>query len=203
MKRQMLKLVFAVGAVVLMSATAQAAVENGQAAPDFTLTDTQGKTHKLSDYAGKTVVLEWTNYDCPFVVKHYGSGNMQSLQQKYGGEGVVWLSINSSAPGKQGNYSTEEWASRIDKQGVKAAAVLLDPEGTVGRTYGAKTTPHMFVVDESGVVVYQGAIDDTPSFDADDIPESKNFVKAALDAIMAGMPVAEASSKPYGCSVKY
>lgn len=203
MKNQTLMLAALVGAAMFHSPSAQAAVEPGQTAPDFTLTDTEGNTHTLSDFRGNPVVLEWVNYDCPFVRKHYDVGNMQALQEIYTGEDVIWLSINSSAPGKQGNYDLDEWAERIDDQDVEATAVLLDPDGEVGRAYGAKTTPHMYIIDAEGTVVYQGAIDDNPSFDSSDIPESRNYVREALDSLLSGMPVAEASTTPYGCSVKY
>ena len=175
----------------------------GQPAPAFTATDSSGQSHSLSAYKGKWVVLEWTNHGCPFVQKHYGSGNMQKLQQAYTQKGVVWLSLISSAPGKQG-YLDGAQANALNKQrGAHPSAVLLDPTGQVGRAYGAKTTPHMFIVDPQGTLVYAGGIDDTPSADPADIPKSRNFVSAALDAVLAGKPVATATSTPYGCSVKY
>jgi peroxiredoxin len=181
----------------------QADVKVGEPAPDFTLTDTNGDGHALSQYKGKYVVLEWFNYECPFVVKHYESGNMQKLQQEYTGKDVVWLSINSSAEGKQGQYAPEEMNKLASERGVKSTALLLDPDGKVGQQYGAKTTPHMFVIDPQGTLIYQGAIDDTPSADKDDVKTAKNSVKAALDAAMTGQPVAEPTTKSYGCSVKY
>lgn len=175
----------------------------GEPAPDFALKDTQGNDQSLSAYKGKFVVLEWTNYDCPFVQKMYDSATMQGLQKTYTDKGVVWLSINSSAPGKQGNYPPEAWNAMIATRGAAPTAVLLDPDGKVGRLYGAKTTPHMFIVDPSGSLIYQGAIDNVPSAEAEDVAAAKNYVRAALEEAMAGKPVSEPSTKAYGCSVKY
>ena len=175
----------------------------GQPAPDFNLTDTSGAAHKLSDYKGKFVVLEWTNPDCPFVKKHYGSGNMQGLQKELTGKGAVWLSINSSAEGKQGNYPSDKWQEIIKERGIASTAVLLDPDGKVGKEYGAKTTPHMFMVSPEGSLIYEGAIDDTPSTDPGDIASAKNYVKAAFEEASSGKPVTEAATQSYGCSVKY
>lgn len=175
----------------------------GEAAPEFTAVDSQGKSHKLSDFKGKYVVLEWLNHGCPYVAKHYGAKNMQAMQAEYTGKGVVWLSIISSAEGKQG-YSTPEQANAaVAEHGAKPTAVLLDPKGEVGRLYGAKTTPHMFVVDPAGNLIYKGAIDSVKSTDADDIAGATNYVRAALDAAMAGKAVATTETPPYGCSVKY
>ncbi len=148
-------------------------------------------------------MLEWINHGCPFVKKHYGSGNMQKLQKEYTAKGVVWLSVASSAPGKEGYMKADAWNKAIvDKKSV-ATAVLLDPDGVVGRAYGAKTTPHMFVIDAQGNVAYKGAIDDRPSTDTADVPGAKNYVRAALDSVLAGKPVETASTTPYGCGVKY
>jgi peroxiredoxin len=183
------------------AAAAEAIV--GQPAPSFTLTDTNGARRSLSDYQGKVVVLEWFNHDCPFVRKHYGSGNMQRLQKKWTGAGVIWLSINSSAPGKQGNYPPEKANELTRAKHASPTAVLLDPDGTVGREYGAKTTPHMFVIDRKGTVVYAGGIDDKPSTDQADVATAHNYVDAALTETLAGKPVTVATSTPYGCSVKY
>lgn len=188
---------------VVMTQFARAEVATGAAAPDFTLTDTSGTSHKLSDFKGKTVVLEWVNHGCPFVVKHYSKGNMQGLQADYTGKGVVWLSICSSAEGKQGHYTAEGWQKLNAEKGGKATAILLDAEGTVGKLYGAKTTPHMYVINADGTLVYQGAIDDKASTEADDIPGAKNYVAAALDEVLAGKAVTVGQTKPYGCSVKY
>jgi peroxiredoxin len=184
---------------VLLAAPLQAAPTIGQPAPDFTLTDTSGKTHKLSDFAGKIVVLEWINDGCPFVQRHYGSKNMQTLQQTYTGKGVIWLSVCSSSKGEQGNHSAADWESLRQKQGHKSTALLLDEPGTVGRAYGAKTTPHMFVIDAQGKLAYNGAIDSNNN----DVTKAENYVAAALDALLAGKAVAKTTSTPYGCGVKY
>jgi peroxiredoxin len=186
-----------------ISLKAQADVASGMPAPNFTLSDTNGKNHSLSDFQGKFVVLEWTNHDCPFVRKHYDSQNMQNLQKAYTGKGVVWLTINSSAPGKQGHFPPETWNELTKTKGASPTAVLLDTDGKVGKMYGAQTTPHMYVIDPKGTLVYQGAIDSTPSADSDDIPKSKNYTQAALDESMAGKNVSTPSTKSYGCSVKY
>jgi peroxiredoxin len=175
----------------------------GSAAPDFSLTDAKGKTHSLSQYKGKYIVLEWFNPECPFVKKHYGGGNMQKLQQEYTGKGVVWFSIDSSAPGSEGNLSPEQAEKVTTAWKTKQTALLLDPEGKAGRAYGAKNTPHMFVIDPQGKVVYEGAIDNKATPNPADIPSSTNYVKVALDESLAGKPVTTANTKPYGCSVKY
>ncbi len=197
----LLPILIAALALGAVQAWAQAAV--GAPAPSFTLTDTKGAAHALADFAGKPVVLEWTNPDCPFVKKHYGAKNMQALQAKYVAQGVVWLSVCSSASGKQGHYPADEWNRILAEQGSAATALLLDPDGQVGRAYGAKTTPHLFVVDAAGTLVYDGAIDDNPSTDSADIPGARAYVSEALDAVLAGAPVPVAQTKPYGCSVKY
>ena len=175
----------------------------GKPAPNFALPDTNGKNHSFSDYKGKIVVLEWINHDCPFVEKLYNSGHMQKLQKSYTGKGIIWLSINSSAPGK-GGYCTPEKANELIKQ-KKAAptALLLDPDGKVGKLYGAKTTPHMFIINSDGVLVYNGAIDDIRSTKIEDIPKAKNYVQIALDEVLEGKKVSIQTSVPYGCSVKY
>lgn len=175
----------------------------GSPAPAFTLTDTKGKQHSLADYKGKYVVLEWVNFGCPFVKKHYESGNMQATQKKAVEKGVVWLSVCSSAKFKQGHMSAADWNEEIAERKLASTAVLLDESGQVGRTYGAKTTPHMYIVNPDGVLIYKGAIDDKPSTNKDDIPGARNHVLAALDESMAGKPVSTASTTPYGCSVKY
>ncbi len=188
-----------------LAAGLQAGIETGKPAPDFSLSDEQGKTVKLSDFKGKTVVLEWLNEGCPFVQKHYhDSGNLPALQKKYTDKKVVWLSIVSSAEGKQGYWATGEEA-RAFKAQQKAAMthILKDADGAVGRAYGAKTTPHMFIIDAKGVLAYQGAIDDKASTKARDIPKAKNWVAQALDEILAKKPVSVSDTKPYGCSVKY
>jgi len=177
--------------------------EIGAPAPAFTLPDTYGNQQSLSDYAGKWVVLEWLNYGCPFVQKHYRSGNMQKLQTEYGEQGVVWFSVVSSAPGKQGYYEPAEMNAMNEEHGNAAAAVLLDPEGTVGMAYGAKTTPQMYVIDPQGILLYNGAIDDRASTHLSDIEGAHNYLVQALTQAMAGEPVSQPTTQPYGCSVKY
>jgi len=167
------------------------------------LPDTTGATRSLSAYKGKFVVLEWVNFECPFVGKHYGSGHMQKLQKDYTGKGVVWLSVNSSRAGSQGYYASDKVNALIKEKGAAPTAYLLDTAGTAGRAYGARTTPHMFIVDPKGTLIYAGGIDDTPSTDQADIATAKNFVSKALDEALAGKPVTTASSQAYGCSVKY
>lgn len=175
----------------------------GRTAPDFTLPNLDGEPVSLSDSRGQFVVLEWTNYDCPFVVKHYSTGNMQRLQNKYMEQGVAWLTICSSAPGKQGYFEPERWKELAADRNSTPTAILLDPAGDVGRAYRARTTPEMFVIDPEGVLLYMGAIDDNPSSRPEDVETAKNYVEAALDAAMAGEPVETAVTRPYGCSVKY
>src|ERR1700730_4679497 len=175
----------------------------GSAAPDFSLTDAKGQTHSLSQYKGKYVVLEWFNPECPFVKKHYGSGNMQKLQEEFTAKGVVWLSIDSSAPGLEGNLTAEQAEKKIAEWKTKQTALVLDPDGKAGRTYGAKNTPHMFVINPEGKIIYEGAIDSKPSSNASDIAGSTNYVKVALEESLAGKTVSNANTKPYGCSVKY
>lgn len=175
----------------------------GKAAPNFTLTDANGETHSLSDFKGKYVVLEWTNFGCPFVVAHYNSGNMPQLQADMSKKDVVWLSICSSAPGKQGYYEGKELKAAIEKNGLKSSAYLIDADGTVGRMYNAKTTPNMYVVDPNGTLIYAGAIDDHPTVKQDEVKGSTNYVKAALMQAMAGEKIAVSNTQPYGCGVKY
>lgn len=172
-------------------------------APAFTLTDTNGNEHSLSDFKGKVVVLEWFNHGCPFVVKHYKEGHMQALQQTYTDKGVVWLAICSSAEGKQGYETAEGHNKTAEAKGTNATAILMDADGKVGRAYDARTTPHMYVIDTEGQLVYQGAIDDKRSTNPADIATSKNYVKAALDAVLAGEEVEVSSTVAYGCTVKY
>lgn len=180
-----------------------AAVETGKPAENFTLADLDGKSHSLADFKGKYVVLEWYNSDCPFVKKHYESGNMQKLQKEYTGKDVVWLSINSSAAGKQGHYTADEYKKIAAENKTAPTALLLDHDGKVGKLYAAKTTPHIYIINPEGTLIYQGAIDSKASPSADDIATSENYVKTTLDAAMAGKPVATDTTKPYGCSVKY
>ena len=185
------------------SMAANARVSVNQAAPDFTAVDSNGKEHRLSDFKGKTVVLEWTNHDCPYVRKHYDSGNMQALQKTATGKGIVWLSIISSAPGKQGHVSGAEANRLTSSRNAAPTAVLLDESGEIGGLYGAKTTPHMYIIDEGGELVYMGGIDSIPSTDTNDIARATNYVDAALNALSSGQPIEDAVTRPYGCSVKY
>ncbi len=180
-----------------------AEADAGQPAPAFTATDTAGTPHSLEALKGKFVVLEWFNHECPFVRKHYGSGNMQRLQQEWTTRGVIWLSVNSSAPGKQGHLSPEQADALTAEKSAAPTAVILDPAGALGRLYGAKTTPHLFVINPEGVVVYAGAIDDHASTDPADIPQAVNYVQEALESALAGQPVATPQTRSYGCSVKY
>src|SRR5437762_966139 len=172
----------------------------GTVAPDFSLTDSKGKTQSVSQYRGKYVVLEWFNPECPFVKKHYGSGNMQKLQEEFTAKGVVWLTIDSSAPGLEGNLTAEQANAKIADWKAHSSALLLDPDGKAGRTYGVKNTPHMFVINPEGKIVYEGAIDSKPTPNPSDIASSTNYVKAALDESLAGKTVTTPSSRPYGCS---
>lgn len=173
-------------------------------APDFTLVDSHGKSHTLSDYQGRIVVLEWINFGCPFVQKHYNGKNMQALQDKYTGEDIVWFSICSSAPGKQGHYdSNEDLNEKLKEEGSNATAYLIDESGKVGRMYDAKTTPHMYIINKEGMLVYAGAIDDKPSTRLDDLKTANNYVSERLDLLLAGKNVDPAKNQPYGCSVKY
>jgi len=184
-------------------AIANAEVSIGQPAPDFTLTDCSGKKVSLSDYKGKVVVLEWVNHGCSFVVKHYGAGNMQKLQADATAKGVVWLSICSSAPSKQGHMTGGDASKACAEKKTASTAYLLDESGEVGKKYGAKRTPEMYVIDANGVLVYHGAIDDKKSTNPGDIAGSKNYVAAALDEVLAGKPVSTPKTEAYGCSVKY
>lgn len=175
----------------------------GSAAPDFSVVDAAGKTRTLSEFKGKHVVLEWFNPECPFVKKHYGSGNMQKLQETYTGKGVVWLSVDSSAAGMEGNLTADASNKIATSWKTHPTAVLLDADGKVGQAYGAKNTPHMFVISPDGKIIYEGAIDSKASPNAADIASSTNYVKVALDESLAGKPVSTPSTRPYGCSVKY
>ncbi len=196
------RMVLAVLVLVMLSVLLQAA-RVGEPAPEFTATDSNGQSHALSAYRGKFVVLEWHNRDCPYTHKHYASGNMERLQQKWTARGVVWFTVISSAPGKQGYVTADEENAYIREVHAAPTAVLLDPEGKLGRLYGAKTTPHMFVIDPDGKLVYDGAIDDKPTTDVSDIAAAHNYVDAALTAAIAGQPVEVSVTRPYGCSVKY
>jgi peroxiredoxin len=194
------RIALALAFVVALSAYA---IRVGSPAPAFTGTDTNGRTQSLSEYRGKFVVLEWTNKDCPYTKKQYDSGNMQSLQKQWTAKGVVWFTILSSAPGEQGHMTASEENAWLSKIHANPTAAILDPSGMIGHAYEAKTTPHMFIIDPTGKLIYDGAIDDHPTTDPADVPASKNYVSAALTQAAAGQPVAVAYTRPYGCSVKY
>ncbi len=195
--RRLLSFALAVTALPLLALTP------GSQAPDFKGTDSNGQSHSLSQYRGKYVVLEWANRGCPYDQKHYRSGNMESLQRDWTGKGVVWLSVISSAPGEQGSVTPAEENQYLKTMKAAPTAALLDPDGTIGHLYQAKTTPHIFVIDPQGKLIYQGAIDDKPTTDLADIRTARNYLNDALNAAMAGKPVPVASTRPYGCSVKY
>lgn len=190
-------------ACAAVAGPAAAAPVVGQPAPDFRAVDADGRTRALSEFRGRTVVLEWTNSGCPYVQKHYNSGNMQGLQRQAAKEGVVWLTVISSAPYTQGHMTGPQARAWKAKSGAASTAVLLDPQGTVGRAYDAKTTPHMYIVAPDGKLIYMGGIDSIPSSDEDDIARATPYVKVALTEAMGGKPVSNPSTKPYGCSVKY
>lgn len=193
----------AVAAALWLASPATAAPKIGQPAPDFSVIDSHGKVHTLKDYQDKTVVLEWTNHECPFVVKHYeGSDNMPSLQKHYGGKEVVWLTVISSAPGKQGHVSPGEANTLAKQRNADPHAILLDESGAMGRAYDAKVTPHMYVIDQ-GVLAYMGGIDSIASKDVADIPKAIPHLANAADAVLGGKPVATPITRPYGCTVKY
>jgi len=179
------------------------AVKVGESAPDFQATDSNGNVHKLSLYRGKFVVLEWHNNGCPYTRKHYESGNMQRLQREWTAKGVTWFTIISSAPGQQGYVTAQEENDYLKQMKASPSAALLDPQGVLGRLYSAKTTPHMFVINPEGMLVYDGAIDDKATTDQADISTAKNYVSQALEEAMANKPVSIPTSRPYGCSVKY
>ncbi len=199
----MTRMLILLGVLVLTQVAMGQSPKIGEKSPDFTLEDISGNEISLSDYQGKLVVLEWSNHGCPFVKKHYQTGNMQKLQEKYTEKGVVWLTICSSASGKQGYLTNEEWSAVVEEKKAKHTAVLPDPDGKVGRMYGAKTTPHMFIIDTTGKLVYQGAIDDERSWDPKTVEGARNYVAEALEALLAGKEVELAETKSYGCSVKY
>lgn len=192
-----------IAAALTFAAPAPARPVIGQPAPDFSVTDADGKTESLSAYKGKTVVLEWNNPECPFVGKHYGAHNMQSQQAAAAKQGVVWLTVNSGAAGKQGHLDASGAKAYVAKVGGQEAAYLLDADGKVGHAYDAKTTPHMYVIDPNGVLRYMGGIDSIASTDKDDIPKATQYVSQALAELAAGKPVSVPTSEPYGCSVKY
>jgi len=191
------------GIVTAFSLAAHASVRVGQPAPDFTGIDSNGNQHTLSQYKGKTVVLEWTNHDCPYVKKHYNSGNMQKLQKHATADGIVWLSVISSKPGKQGHVRGARANKLTQSRNAAPTAVILDETSEIGLLYGAKTTPHMYIIDKTGQLVYMGGIDSIPSSNEADIAGAKNYVRVALDAMAAGKVIEDSVTRPYGCSVKY
>jgi peroxiredoxin len=182
---------------------AQAAPKIGAPAPAFSAVDTTGKTWSLAELKGKRIILEWTNDQCPYVIKHYGSGNMQALQKEATGAGYIWLSVISSAPGKQGHVSPAEADALTTSRGAAPTAVLIDSQGVLGRAYEAKTTPHLFIIDEAGTLVYRGGIDDKPTTDPADIAGANNYVRQAMAELASGKPIANPVTRPYGCSVKF
>jgi len=189
--------------LVLLLAVPIFAARVGEPAPAFTATDSYGHQHSLAQYKGKFVVLEWTNQGCPYTRKHYESGNMQKLQKYWTGKGVIWLTVISSAPGEQGYVTAAQENDYIKKMNAAPTAALLDPKGDLGHLYAAKTTPHMYIINPQGQLIYEGAIDNKPTTDQSDIAGATNYVTAALDEATAGKRVAVPSSRPYGCSVKY
>jgi peroxiredoxin len=201
MKTKLLTALLTLAASAALFAADSPAV--GTNAPDFSLTDSKGKTQSISQYKGKYVVLEWFNPDCPFVKKHYGSGNMQKLQEEFSKKGVVWLSIDSSAPGLEGHLTADQANAKMTEWKTKQTAFVLDPDGKAGQAYGAKNTPHMFVINPDGKIVYEGAIDSKASANPSDIAGATNYVKVALEESLSGKTVSNANTKPYGCSVKY
>jgi len=189
--------------VVMALSILALAVRVGEPAPNFTATDSNGKAHTLSSYRGKFVVLEWHNQGCPYTKKHYDSGNMERLQKEWTQKGVVWFTVISSAPGTQGYVTAQQENEYMQRMRAAPTAALLDPTGDLGHLYDAKTTPHMFIINPAGVLIYDGAIDDRPTPDEADIATSRNYVSLALGEAMSGKPVSTPTSRPYGCSVKY
>jgi len=202
-RREALTALAATAATSAVAAGVEAAVHTGRPAPAFTATDSRGSQHTLAAHRGKTVILEWTNHECPYTVKHYATGNMQALQAAATGSGAVWLTVVSSRPGGQGYVEAAEADRLTASRNARPTAVVLDPKGQLGRLYDARTTPHMFIIDGGGTLVYMGAIDDRPTASQASVKGARNYVREALDAIAAGRPVAMASTRPYGCSVKY
>ena len=190
-------------AVALVPAAAFATSDLGKAAPAFSAIDSNGKSWSLAELKGKVVVLETTNQDCPYVRKHYTSANMQTQQRQAAGKGVIWLTVASSAPGEQGFVTASEANDTVKKNDAAPAAVLLDPKSRIARAYSATVTPHMYVIDAAGMLVYKGGIDSIPSSNVNDIARAKQYVRVALDEVLAGKPVSVASTRPYGCTLKY
>jgi len=187
----------------LTSETERSGATVGEPAPDFSVVDAYGNVHSLADFQGKYVILEWLNHGCPFVVKHYNGNNMQEMQKKYTEKGVIWLSVVSSAPGTQGHMSPEETRAAVKEKGASPTAVLIDEDGTMGRAYDARVTPHMYIINPEGIVEYNGAIDDKPTARARDLEGAHNYVIAAMTSLMNGEPVEVTTNTPYGCTVKY
>src|ERR1700720_269730 len=206
MKRSTFYLMFVgliLGLILCTAPLLLAAAKVGEPAPAFTATASDGKTYKLADYRGKYVVLEWHNNGCPYVGKQYNSGNMQKLQKQWTNQGVVWFTVLSSAPGKQGFVTASDENAYLAKMQAAPTAALLDPSGEVGHLYDAKTSPQMVVINPQGIVIYDGAIDDKPTTDLSDVPAATNYVSLALEQAMTGKQVGMPSTRPYGCSVKY
>lgn len=201
MRKRLFNIIFII--LALYACGSGATLRVGEPAPDFEGVDSSGHVHRLADYRGKIVVLEWTNHECPFVRKHYSAGNMQEQQREAAAQGVVWLSVISSAPGKQGHVSPDEADRLTRNRNAQPEAVILDSEGRIGRAYAAKTTPHMFIIDATGKLVYMGGIDSMTSTNPDDIPGATQYVRVALQEMAAGKSISTAVTKPYGCSVKY
>jgi peroxiredoxin len=199
--KKLLRLLIALSTA--LSIPLNAAVRVGDTAPDFTLKDTTGAERSLADFSGKYVILEWTNHQCPFVVKHYKNGDMQALQKAMTDDGAVWLQILSSAEGKQGHLKPESAERLRASQNLASTAMLLDASGELGRSYDARTTPHMYLIDPEGTLVYQGAIDSIRSTSPADVGKAENYLKAAYESSKAGEPIAKATTAPYGCAVKY
>ncbi len=187
----------------LMAMASTFAAEPGKPAPAFTAKSVKAEDVSLSSLKGRTVVLEWVNFDCPFVKKHYSSGNLPKLQESYTAKGVVWITVNSSAPGKQGHLEPAKLAERATKEGSKATHIIADADGTIGKAYGAKVTPHVFVIQPDGTLAYNGAIDSKASTKPEDIDSADKLLAQAIDAVLDGKPVANAKNAPYGCGVKY
>ena len=202
-RRAVMAAAVALGSTLLMGAPAHAAPAVGQRAPDFVAVDTRGAPHKLSDFAGKYVVLEWTNPGCPFVRKHYGSGNMPATQKAATAKGVVWLAVNSTERAASDYLQPVALDGWMKSQSAAPTAVLMDEDGSIGQAYGARTTPHIFIIDPKGVLVYAGGIDSIPSARPDDIKAATNYVNQALGEAFGGKAISAASTRPYGCSIKY
>jgi peroxiredoxin len=201
--KQLLSVAVALSAPFVLAAPAAANAVVGQPAPAFTATDSNGRTVSLADFKGKPVVLEWTNPDCPFVQKYYSGGDMQKLQADARKQGAVWLTVNSGAPGKQGHLDGKAANAKMRSQGFQSSAYLLDADGTIGRAYGARTTPHMFVIAPDGTLAYAGGIDSIASANPADIAKAEPLARLAITQVAAGKPVGTPTSRPYGCSVKY